>query len=240
MQAATRTLAGLAERHPSRTLLLIPDPDSKRDALDAEVSLQCFALPGAERHVCSEVVELRLRGGRAEHPASIVQPLLISDLPVFLRWRGRPSFGSGELDELLTVADRLVVDSVEWEDVPEAYAEVEPLFERTAVSDIAFRRTQRWRRELAELWPDIADVLRLEINGPRAEAALVAGWLRSRLRREIELVHEDAKKIARVVVDAAEVRKPPGDDPSPSDLLSAELDCFSRDRVYEDAVRAAA
>src|SRR5688572_19911611 len=79
-QAALDTLAGLAERHPSRAILLLPDPAGE-DRIDAEVSLQCFPLHGQERHVCSEVIVLHLRGGMTRSPASIVQPLLITSLP---------------------------------------------------------------------------------------------------------------------------------------------------------------
>ena len=43
-------------------------------------------------------------------------PLLISGLPVFCRWRGRPPFGDRELAELAELADRLIVDSREWDD----------------------------------------------------------------------------------------------------------------------------
>ena len=77
--AARATLAGMAEEHPSRTLLLVPLPDSGHDRIDAEASVECYRLPGTERHVCSEVVELQLHGPRAKAPASVVSPLLISD-----------------------------------------------------------------------------------------------------------------------------------------------------------------
>jgi len=90
LDAARGALAGLADAHPSRTILLVPDPEAARDAIDASVSVYCFDLPGETRHICSEVVELHLRGARAQAPASVVEPLLISDLPVFSRWRGRP------------------------------------------------------------------------------------------------------------------------------------------------------
>src|SRR3712207_6179653 len=111
-EAATDTLAGLAERHPSRAILLLPDPEDD-DRLDADVSLQCFPFPGMESHVCSEVIHLRLRGARARAPASIITPLLIPDLPAFLRWRGRPPFGERHFEELVDVVDRLIVDSNE-------------------------------------------------------------------------------------------------------------------------------
>ncbi|HEY2542239.1 MAG TPA: glucose-6-phosphate dehydrogenase assembly protein OpcA, partial [Gaiellaceae bacterium] len=89
-EAARGALSGMAERHPSRAILLFPDPNAGSDGIDAGVALECYAVPGVEREVCSEVIELHLRGPRAKAPASIVEPLLISDLPVFLRWRGEP------------------------------------------------------------------------------------------------------------------------------------------------------
>ena len=49
-------------------------------------------------------------------PASIVTPLLVTDLPVFLRWRGELPFGAPELEQMVGVCDRLVVDSREWKD----------------------------------------------------------------------------------------------------------------------------
>lgn len=39
-QQPTETLAGLAERHPSRTLLLFPEPDAA-DGIAARVLLEC-------------------------------------------------------------------------------------------------------------------------------------------------------------------------------------------------------
>jgi hypothetical protein len=237
--AARETLSGLAERHPSRTILLVPDPDAG-DGLDAELSLRCFPLREGDGHVCSEVIELRLRGNRASAPASIVTPLLISDLPAFLRWRGQPRFDSPEFDQLVGVIDRLVVDSGEWQDLPEAYEQVAGSFEHTAVSDIAWGRTGPWRRELALLWPSIAEVRQLRVEGPPAEALLLAGWLRTRLDRPIELVHNRAVGLDAVSVDGEPVRRPPGQSLSSSDLLSEELEQFGRDRIYEEAVRSAA
>ena len=218
-EAAADALAGLGERHPSRTLLLFPQPDEE-DALAAHVHLECYELPGIERPLCSEVIELRLRGARAEAPASIAAPLLLPDLPVFLRWRGRPDFGSPVFGQLVDMVDRLVVDSAEWPDAPAAYEELVELFGRVAVSDIAWRRTLPWRRALARAWPEVPD----RLVGPPAETALVAGWLRSRAGIEVEL--ETADEL------------PAGDGRAPSDLLSDELDVFVRDAVYESAVTA--
>jgi glucose-6-phosphate dehydrogenase assembly protein OpcA len=236
--AARQTLAGLAERHPSRTILLFPQ-EGEGDALDADMSLQCFARPELEGHICSEVIELRFSGGLRTAPASVVLPLLLPDLPVFLRWRGRPAFGDRAFEDLVDVVDRLVVDSREWNDGPDGGGELVHCFERVAVSDIAWTCTLRWRRELAKLWPELAGVRELHVRGPLAEAALLAGWLRSRLQIPVALNHEQAETIDLVAVDGREVVARE-ERMSASDLLSHELDLFSRDPVYEAAVTAGA
>jgi glucose-6-phosphate dehydrogenase-like protein OpcA len=239
LDRARQTLAGMAERHPSRTIFLVPDPDAGEPAIDATVTLECYSVEGMNRQVCSEVVQLRLRGTTAKAPASVVEPLLISDLPVFCRWRGQPPFGAVELDQLVDVADRLIVDSTEWDDLPYAYGKLAGLLERTAVSDIAWARTERWRRLLASLWPGIAGVGTVRVHGTAAQAYLLVGWLRSRLDREIDLDHVEAERLEGVDLDGEPAPFPPGDPPLAPDVLSEELEKLSRDPAYEDAVRAA-
>jgi glucose-6-phosphate dehydrogenase assembly protein OpcA len=236
-EAARETLAGLSERHPSRTLLLFPQEDD-RNELDAEVSLQCFTLQELEKNVCSEVIELHLHGKRSQAPASIVLPLLLPDLPAFLRWRGRPPFGESAFEQLVDVIDRLVLDSREWHDAPAFYSTLAQYFDRVAVSDIVWTRTLRWRRAIARLWPEVADVNELRVVGPEQEATLLVGWLRSRLERMVELRNEPAEQIERLELDGRRVRARE-ERWSASDLLSHELDRFSRDSIYEDSVRAA-
>jgi glucose-6-phosphate dehydrogenase assembly protein OpcA len=237
LDAARTTLAGLAERHPSRTIILVPQPDEE-DALDAQVSLECYPLLGEERQMCSEVIELHLKGRRAEAAASIVLPLLLPDLPVFLRWRGKPPFGSDVLEDFLEVVDRLVVDTREWDHPRDGLQRFVEIFERTAVSDIAWARTLPWRVEIARLWPDVADARELRVTGPESDALLLVGWLRSRLGRDVDLARDQANDVRAVAVDGRDV-PPPRDLPaSASDVLSEELERFSRDPVYEAAVTA--
>jgi hypothetical protein len=231
LDAAERVLEGMAERHPSRTLILVPEPEAE-PGLDAELSVRSFA--AGEHAVCGEVIELRLRGNRAGAPASLVLPLAISDLPVFVRWRGEPPFDLPPWEQLVGVADRLVVDSSEWEEL--RYGELARVFERTAVSDIAWARTYDWRVIVAGCWPGIREQ-EIRVRGPRAEATLLRGWLKGRLGRAIRPV-EPAGELG-VRLGGEELPAPHELPRSPSDLLSAELDRFGRDRVYEEAVQAA-
>jgi hypothetical protein len=233
--AAEETLSGMAERHPSRTLLLVPKPDEP-DGLDAQVSIRCF--PVGDRAVCGEVIELDLRGNRASAPGSIALPLLISDLPVFCRWRGQPDWDSPAFEQLIGIVDRLVVDSTEWPDLPEAYARLVELFPRVVVSDIAWERTERWRSLLASLWPDIRDVRTIRVHGTRAQAHLLAGWLRSRLGHDVALEIDERERIEGIDLDGNPAPFPPGKPPGSSDVLSAQLDRFSREPIYEQAVSA--
>jgi glucose-6-phosphate dehydrogenase assembly protein OpcA len=238
MGRAKGVLAGLAERHPARTIFLVPLPGRRSD-IEADATVHAFDFGGG-REMLSEVVEIRMRGAAARHPASLVLPLLISDLPVFCRWRGRPDWDGDALAELLDVVDRLVVDSSEWPGLPGAYADLARIFDRVATSDIAWRRTLPWRAALAERWPGVRGARRLTVEGPRADALLLEGWLRSRLRGQVALTRHAADEIQAVRVDGEDVEPPPSAPVSASDLLSAELDVYGRDAVYEAAVRAAA
>jgi len=186
--------------------------------------------------VCSEVIELRLHGQRAHAPASIVLPLALPDLPMFLRWRGEPGFGDVAFEQLVDTVDRLVVDSREWPGAPGCYSKLAAYFERVAVSDIVWTRTLRWRRAIAALWP--VDPHELHVVGPAPEAALLRGWLCSRLGRDVALRHDDADHVELLELDGREVCARE-DRWSASDLLSHELDRFSRDPVYEAAAAAA-
>jgi glucose-6-phosphate dehydrogenase assembly protein OpcA len=238
-EPARAVLEGMAERHPSRTILLFPEPNADDNRIDARAEVERWEVPDADRGLVTEVVELTLRGARAQAPASIVEPLLISDLPVFVRWRGEPPWGTAELEQLVDVTDRLIVDSTEWDDLPEAYRRLAELFPRCAASDIAWARTSRWREHLATLWPGIAEVRTLRVRGTAAQAWLLCGWLRSRLGREdIALEHEPAERVEGVALDGEAVPLPPRKPPSPSDVLSDELERFTPDPVYEAAVLA--
>ena len=237
VEAAEDVLAGLAERHPSRTIVLVPEPDEE-DGLEASVEVDCYPV-GADRKVSMETIRLKLCGQRSQAPASLVEPLLLPDLPVFLRWRGLPPWGEQPFEQLLDTVDRLIVDSTEWPGLPAPYERLAEIFDRVAVSDIAWARTSRWRSQLASLWPGIADVSRIKVIGTEAQAHLLAGWLRSRLDRQVELEHDEADRLCGVEIDGEPAPFPPGDPPAPADLLSDELERFTRDRIYEEAVRAA-
>ena len=109
------------------------------------------------------------------------------------------------------------------------------------MSDIAWARTER-----------LALAARIALAGDRrrqhdararharAQAHLLAGWLRSRLGHGVEVEVEEHPTLEGIDLDGKPAPFPPGRPPNASDVLSAELDRFTRDRVYEGAVLAAA
>jgi glucose-6-phosphate dehydrogenase assembly protein OpcA len=238
LRMAEQVLAGMEEEHPSRTVIMTPEP-RRKEGLDARVNIVVHEVEDTDRFIAAEVIELRLKGSRSRAPGSIAVPLLIPDLPAFCRWRGEPAWGSPELEQLASAVDRLIVDSTEWTGLPAANRKLAGLFDRVAVSDLAWTRTVAWRARLAALWPGIKRVKTLEVTGPQGEALLLAGWLRSRLHKRIGLEWRPGRTLRRVAVDGTRV-EPPTDDPlSASELLSSQLDVFGRDPIYEAAVRAA-
>ena len=52
-----------------------------------------------------------------------------------------------------------------------SYGPLADVFDRVVVSDIAWARTSRWRRQLASLWPGIADVKTIRVSGHRRPGA---------------------------------------------------------------------
>ena len=82
------------------------------------------------------------------------------------------------------------------------------------------------------------EIAAVEADEEKCRALLLAGWLRSRMKREISLTRRNAEVVEAIWVDGEAVGH--GGDPlSSSELLSGELDQFGRDPVYEAAVRAA-
>ncbi len=86
-KAVDDALAGLGAHSPSRTLVLRRHGS---DRLDAELAIECELPDAAGRvGVCHDRVTLTADDSRLEHAASLLAPLLLSDLPTVL-WLPEP------------------------------------------------------------------------------------------------------------------------------------------------------
>ena len=132
----------------------------------------------------------------------------------FCRWRGQPPLARAEFEQL--VDDRRParrrLDGVGR--LPRAYAALIELFDRTAVSDIAWARTGGWRAQLASLWPEIADEQAIHVRGTRARRTCCAPGSRSRLGPRDQAGGRGARELEGIDLDGKPAPFPPGDPPS--------------------------
>ncbi|HUQ79268.1 MAG TPA: glucose-6-phosphate dehydrogenase assembly protein OpcA [Patescibacteria group bacterium] len=155
------TIQRLVGRHPSRTTIVQPaDPDGP-SWLDAQIVAHCIMPRADAPETCAETIHLVCGGESGRHLDAIVAPLLIHDLPVTVWWPDEPPFGTGPVNDLLAMSDRLVVDGSGWHGtgLPQlrkmaAAAERFPI----AISDFAMVRQSRWREAIAAIF-DIPDFL---------------------------------------------------------------------------------
>jgi len=139
-------------------------------------------------------VILHAHGEPARHLASLVTPLLISDIPVVLWWPGGPQFDHPLFDDLCQLADRLVVDTDQGFD----QADLRRLLEvarreqaRASIGDLNWARLIAWRHVAAQCFDipgvldDLAGTHGVSIyhgsDGSTAQASLLGGWIRSRM-----------------------------------------------------------
>jgi glucose-6-phosphate dehydrogenase assembly protein OpcA len=151
------TIQALTGRHPSRTIVVqSADPDGP-SWLEARVEAHCVLPREDAPETCAETIHLTAGGEAGRHLSAIVAPLIIHDLPVTVWWPGEPPFGSRSAFDLLSVADRLVVDGSSWNgDGLERLREMAGLQDATrlAISDFALIRQSRWREAIASIFDD--------------------------------------------------------------------------------------
>ena len=151
------TIQHLTGRHPSRTLLVTSaDPDGPA-WLAAQVEAHCVLPREDAPEVCAEMIFLTAGGDAGRHLAALVAPLVVHDLPVTVWWPNEPLFKSRQALDVLTMADRLVVDGSSWSgdglERLRALAELS-MTTRIAISDFALDRQSRWREAIASIFDD--------------------------------------------------------------------------------------
>ncbi|HZU11656.1 MAG TPA: glucose-6-phosphate dehydrogenase assembly protein OpcA [Chloroflexota bacterium] len=192
-----KELAGQPRRHGSRTILLIADRDRPGSSVDAASSVRCSASQPDSPPLCYEEITITGVGKVADHLASVVVPLLVAELPTFLWWPGQPPFGHRLFNQMLGVADQLLIDSSHFDSPGDGLAHLARLCRaRQGVNDLNWGRLAPWREVIAQFfdgaaWQPYAYGLRsLHLifgsgtNSARRATAttlLLAGWIGSRL-----------------------------------------------------------
>jgi len=185
----------IVEKHPSRVLLLVGEPEYENAGLSASVSAVCHPA-GTGRQICSEHITLSGPSSSLQRLPSTARPLLIGDLPTTLWWAAPdPPPAAGALfDDLAGMVDHVIYDSAGWLDPVRGMVAVAGwalgLESRMVVSDLAWRRGKPWRRLVGQtLDPKLVpgalqSIEEIEIeHGPHAlpQAWFLIGWLAGRL-----------------------------------------------------------
>lgn len=225
----------------------------------ADVSSACWAGVGGE--ICTERIVIT---GEADALPSAVESLLVPDLPVFVWWQG-PVPDDRLLYQLAFGATRLIIDSSEVG--LEAVRRYRPRL--SCVADLAWRRLAPWREAIASLFDGrgqraaLEHMIGVEVRGPANEGELLAGWLRSRLGRQVGLdLVSRTKHLNSVELHCGDkefvVRRLRRNDHGvatgpgmaehvvllpivePVRLVAAELDHIGAERVFDEALAALA
>jgi len=198
---SARVVSHLALRHPSRAVVILAD---ERAYTGPSLALHCLVPSAGEfEQVSYEQVLAHVHGDYDERVASVVIPLLVPDLPVFVWWTGTPRCETRHFNDLVDLADRLIVDSADFARPDRTLPEIARLVRhRSAVTDLNWARLTAWRELVAQFfdvpaWRPFLDAITgvrvgfaVDMDGREihpSQALLVVGWLASRLGwRQVE------------------------------------------------------
>ena len=190
---AGRVIEDLASHHPSRALIVLARPAGGESRIEAQLAAHCHISRSLDQSVCCEEITLRVTGPAALHLHSVIVPLLVPDLPVYVWWTEPLPADSHLFLQLMETADHVIVDSALFEDQLEDLLRLVELAEqqpRTTIGDLNWRRLEPWRdffdrqQNVAEMRHHLSSVKSVEIryasgHGPHkpAQAFLLLAWL---------------------------------------------------------------
>ncbi len=173
--------------HASRTVLIAIEP--RRSTIDARATVIADdeGLAG-EFSTTHEHVVVDIGTKHVEHLATIVDPLVVTDLPTML-WA--PHRHAEAVDELLALAQVVLLDSVDEPDIEEAIGRARQLSQRAYVVDLGWLRSTPWRERVAAAFDPPRERVQLPTIVPRGDppppraraitGVLLLGWLAARL-----------------------------------------------------------
>jgi glucose-6-phosphate dehydrogenase assembly protein OpcA len=154
--ANSEIIRELTREHACRAILVGIDRDEPQPGLRAWITAHCHLADG-RKSVCCEQIAFHLTGRVTGRFRNTVFAHLNSDLPLVFWWQG-------ELSEILTerlvsVMDRLVIDSSTWADPAASFTKIEEASQANPdliIQDHAWTRSWQFRVGIASLFDDPA------------------------------------------------------------------------------------
>jgi glucose-6-phosphate dehydrogenase assembly protein OpcA len=193
-------IADVTSQNPCRTILMLVEPAALPLGLMAAVSAHCQMPVEGEKQICSEQITLQARGDVGPELASVVLPLTVSGLPIYLWWRAGSFNVPGYFDQILRVTRHVIVDSARFSatraDLRDLANWLRVYSGRVRLSDLNWARTTPWRELVAQCFDsadrrpylDQIDEVRIEyemesvrLSTQRAQSLLLIAWLACRL-----------------------------------------------------------
>lgn len=201
----TESVSQLRDFLPSRTVIFNTDECADREhTWHVRVQLSEARNKGADAPTLRfETIVISADSKVAGHLASLVSPLMISELPTFLWWPSGDFANSPVFQDLVEIVDRLIVDSAQLGNDASALAQLRTLLDDEDdpwVGDFTWLRLQPWRQLVAqffdpqEVQPALETIAQVNIaytptredrGSGLAAALLMVGWLASRLNWEV-------------------------------------------------------
>ena len=204
---ASALLRDLPNTHIARVTLVILDTRNKiSSGATTWVTLRSFPIISDIMRHHFEQVTVLLSGAATQFAPTIIQPLLKPDLPVYLRWVSDLPSNSEIFQRLITISNRVIVDSSAFSLPEERIRTLSSLLQASpncALSDFSWSRITPWRElvaqfcDVAEYRPYMVNIEKIEIEHaiPATEekspagqvsanpipALLLAAWLKTRL-----------------------------------------------------------
>ena len=196
---ATQVLGRASAAVPQRSIVIHADAAAPAQ-ISSWISANCH-LVGGGKQMCSEEIAIVAGGDRIHRVPSLVNALLLPDMPVAVWWMGDlPNEHEEYVETLLEPADRLIVDS-SYFDSPRDLELVSRVAAQTTTvpADLNWIRLEEWRAATASVFdpPHMRGRLRTmrrvrvvagakEENffGDAIESLLFAAWLTAQVGEE--------------------------------------------------------
>ncbi|MGA2073799.1 MAG: glucose-6-phosphate dehydrogenase assembly protein OpcA [Terriglobia bacterium] len=196
----TNLVAEVTRQNPCRAIIMTLEPHAASSGLEAWVSAHCHLPVAGEKQVCSEQITIRARGEAGRGLPSVVLPLTVSGLPIFLWWRAAGFSPPVYFDDILRVTQHVIVDSARFSPgtthLQDLAAWLHKVAGKIQLTDLNWNRITPWRQLIAqgfdspERRPYLDRLTRVRIEyeqdsarlvTQRAQGLLLSAWLASRL-----------------------------------------------------------